>query len=67
MSGQPLKSPDQELAAVITNAFIEARLLDESRAGKLEDRLATGMMRDTDWRLLFEIQRPLRNPGVDHG
>ena len=67
MTEQTHKSPDQELAGVITNAFIEARLLDESRAGKLEDRLATGMMKDTDWRLLFEIQRPLRNPGGDRG
>lgn len=67
MSGHAPKSPDQELAGVITKAFIEARLLDESRAGKLEDRLATGMMSATDWRLLFEIQRPIRNSGGDHG
>jgi hypothetical protein len=67
MSGQPPKSPDQELAAVITKAFVDAQLVDEARAVKLEERIASGAMREGDWRLLFEIQRPLRNPGVDHG
>jgi hypothetical protein len=66
MTEQTHKSPDQELAAVITKAFIEARLLDESKAVKLEDRLVTGMMKDTDWRALFETQRPLKNLGADN-
>lgn len=67
MSGQPPRSPDQELAAVITKAFVEAQLLDEAKAAKLEGQIASGAMREGDWRLLFEIQRPTRNPGADHG
>ena len=67
MSGQPPKSPDQELAAVITKALVGAQLVDESRAAKLEDRLAAGLMGDTDWRLLFEIQRPIGSSGGDRG
>jgi hypothetical protein len=67
MSGQPPKSPDQELAAVITKAFVDAQILDEGKAAKLEERIASGALREGDWRLLFEIQRPMRNPGADHG
>ena len=67
MSGHPPKSPDQELAAVITKAFVETQILDQGKAAKLEERIASGAMRDADWRLLFEIQRPMRNPGTDHG
>ena len=67
MSGQPPKSPDQELAAVITKAFVDAQILDEGKAAKQEERIASGAMREGDWRLLFEIQRPMRNPGADHG
>jgi hypothetical protein len=67
MSGHPPKSPDQELAAVITKTFVEAQVLDEGKAAKLEERIASGTMREGDWRLLFEIQRPMRNPGADHG
>lgn len=67
MSGQPPKSPDQELAAVITKAFVDAQILDEGKAAKLEDRIASGAMREGDWRLLFELQIPLKHPGVHHG
>jgi hypothetical protein len=66
MSGHAPKSPDQELAAVITKALVEAQILDEGKAAKLEERIASGAMREGDWRLLFEIQRPMRNPGADH-
>jgi hypothetical protein len=55
------------LAAVITKALVGAQLVDESRAAKLEDRLAAGLMGDTDWRLLFEIQRPIGSSGGDRG
>ena len=67
MSGQPPKSPDQELAAVITQALVEAQIIDESKAAKLEERIATGTMQATEWQAIFEFQRPVKNPGVDHG
>ncbi|MDP2996411.1 MAG: hypothetical protein Q8N47_02910 [Bryobacterales bacterium] len=67
MSEQTHKSPDQELAAAITKAFVEAQLLDAGKAAKQEDRIASGVMREGDWRLLFETQRPLKNAGADGG
>lgn len=65
MSGDPPKSPNQELAAAITKALVEEQLLDEGKAAKLEDHIASGVMREADWRLLFETRRPLKNTGAD--
>jgi len=60
ISTKPSASPNDELAAQITEALIKARLIDPSQVEKAQSRIAEGVMKREDWRLLLNPKRPRR-------
>ncbi len=62
----PYKPPNDELAAEIVNALVKAGLVDRSRVEKAQNRIATGTMKNEDWRLLLDPKRPKRGRSTDN-
>jgi len=66
LSNLPYKPPNEELAAEIVSALVNARLIYPSQAEKVQDRIAAGTMKREDWRLLLDPQRPKRGRATDN-
>ena len=53
-----MTTPDEEVAERIIAELTKARILSQAGLDRLQEKLSAGAMSSSDWRLLFETDRP---------
>jgi hypothetical protein len=56
------ETPAEALARVITDRMKKEKLLDPDRAARFSASLASGKLKDSDWRLEIESAAIAKNP-----
>lgn len=55
---KPIQSPDEALAATISDAIKAANLVNDQKLPRIRDGLAKGTLSASDWKLLAELAVP---------
>jgi hypothetical protein len=56
-----MKTPDEEVTEEIIAEFKKQGLLSEAALSKLKAKLLAGALSSSDWKLMFETDRPTKD------